>query len=65
MLSFLLMRSPFEPDVFFQFTIGSVLICAIWVYLGSPTPVIKKVRSRLRRRRDYRPGAMAGEAGRP
>ena len=30
---FLLLRTPLEVDLFFQFQIASILLCVIWIYL--------------------------------
>jgi exopolysaccharide production protein ExoQ len=35
---FILIRSPVEIDFFFQFWIGSVLICLVWIYLTPSRP---------------------------
>lgn len=35
---FLLLRTPIEVDLFFQFQIPTILFCMIWLYLRSPTP---------------------------
>jgi exopolysaccharide production protein ExoQ len=33
---FFLLRTPIEVDLFFQFQIGSILVCSAWVYLKVP-----------------------------
>jgi exopolysaccharide production protein ExoQ len=35
---FLLIRFPVEVDLFFQFQLGTILMCVIWVWLEKPRP---------------------------
>ena len=36
---FLLLRMPLEVDLFFPFQLSSILICVIWIYLESLSPL--------------------------
>jgi exopolysaccharide production protein ExoQ len=53
---FLLLRTPVEVDVFFQFNIGSVLLCVVWSYLTPLRPLFLVRRSSSFRRGADDPG---------
>jgi exopolysaccharide production protein ExoQ len=36
--TFMLLRSPIEVDSFYQFEIGSIMLCLAWIYLGKSAP---------------------------
>jgi hypothetical protein len=50
---FLFLRSPIEVDLFYQFTVPSLLICLIWIYLKSPSNAKSAIRIR-------KPGGFVG-----
>jgi exopolysaccharide production protein ExoQ len=52
----LLLRSPIEVDLFWQFQTPTIILCMAWIYLGSPSPnwsaaQIGGVGSKFRKRR--------------
>ena len=48
---FLLLRTPIEIDLIFQFQIASILLCVIWIYLRQPPSAVVAAHSSLTRGR--------------